>query len=135
KAGFLILEQFAERKATTRQAPHEQLVPMASIVEVDAQYQPVIDFLLDNIFLAPEGFSLEQWSGKAADEAFVISISGHLLRAPYQLSGGAVGLFEGKRLGRLKNLEKLEKAIKALEKSVLDDKKRVQDTQFQLQTC
>jgi chromosome segregation ATPase len=36
---------------------------------------------------------------------------------------------------RLKNLEKLEAEIKTLEKSVLDDKKKLQDTQYALQSC
>ena len=50
-----------------------------------------------------------------------------------QISGGAVGLFEGKRLGRLKNLEILEKEIKALETEVMDLKKITQETYNELQ--
>jgi chromosome segregation protein len=134
KAGFLILDHFNGRAASEKKRPHADLIPLADIVEVDALYQPVIHYLLDGIYLADEGFSLEQWQPES-EEAVVISKSGHLLRAPYQLSGGAVGLFEGKRLGRLKNLEKLDSEIKALEKTVLTGKKAVQDTQYNLQTC
>jgi chromosome segregation protein len=134
KAGFLILDHFKERAASEQQRPHADLIPLADIVEVDALYQPVIHYLLDGIFLADEGFSLEQWQPES-EEAVVISKSGHLMRAPFQLSGGAVGLFEGKRLGRLKNLEKLDAEIKSLEKTVLTGKKSVQDTQYNLQTC
>jgi chromosome segregation protein len=134
KAGFLILDHFKERATAEKKRPHADLIPLADIVEVDALYQPVIHYLLDGIFLADEGFSLEQWQPES-EEAVVISKSGHLMRAPFQLSGGAVGLFEGKRLGRLKNLEKLDAEIKSLEKTVLAGKKAVQDTQYNLQTC
>jgi chromosome segregation protein len=134
KAGFLILDHFDGRAASEKKSPHADLIKLASIVEVDTLYQPVIHYLLDGIYLAEEGFSLEQWQPESEDTV-VVSKSGHLMRAPFQLSGGAVGLFEGKRLGRLKNLEKLDAEIKALEKTVLTGKKAVQDTQFNLQTC
>ncbi|NBP70758.1 MAG: chromosome segregation protein SMC, partial [Cytophagia bacterium] len=43
-----------------------------------------------------------------------ITKSGKLTKRKYSLSGGSVGLFEGKKIGRAKNLEKLEKEIKDL---------------------
>lgn len=56
-------------------------------------------------------------------DVFIISNSGHLLKSDKQISGGAVGLFEGKRLGRLKNFEILEKEIRDLEIEVVNFKK------------
>jgi chromosome segregation protein len=44
--------------------------------------------------------------------------SGKYIKKKFSLSGGSVGLFEGKRIGRAKNLEKLEKEIKELHKKV-----------------
>ncbi|MDA0315424.1 MAG: chromosome segregation protein SMC, partial [Bacteroidetes bacterium] len=40
------------------------------------------------------------------------------IKKKFSLSGGSVGLFEGKRIGRAKNLEKLEREIKELHKKV-----------------
>ena len=37
--------------------------------------------------------------------------SGKYVKGKYTLSGGSVGLFEGKRIGRAKNLEKLREEI------------------------
>jgi chromosome segregation protein len=45
----------------------------------------------------------------------LLSKSGRYIRKDFSLSGGAVGLFEGKKIGRAKNLEKLQEEIKQLE--------------------
>ena len=48
-------------------------------------------------------------------EAVFITESGKYTKRQFSISGGSVGLFEGKRIGRAKNLEKLQKEIKGLE--------------------
>ena len=45
----------------------------------------------------------------------LVEKSGRMHRGKYNISGGSVGLFEGKKLGRAKNLEKLEAEIRDLE--------------------
>jgi chromosome segregation protein len=50
----------------------------------------------------------------STDENTFITKSGKVTRRKYSISGGSVGLFEGKKIGRAKNLEKLEKEIKEL---------------------
>lgn len=55
------------------------------------------------------------------------------MKSDKQISGGAVGSFEGKRLGRIKNLEILEKEIRELEMEVMDLKKITQDNFNELQ--
>ncbi|MEM7035586.1 MAG: AAA family ATPase, partial [Bacteroidota bacterium] len=61
-----------------------------------------------------------------------ITRNGALLRKKYRLSGGSIGLFQGKRLGRAKNLEKLNREIKKLEKE-LNQLKTQRDRQEKLQ--
>jgi chromosome segregation protein len=48
------------------------------------------------------------------DENIFITKNGKLTKRKFSISGGSVGLFEGKRIGRAKNMEKLEKEIKEL---------------------
>jgi chromosome segregation protein len=50
----------------------------------------------------------------ASDENTFITKSGKVTRRKFSISGGSVGLFEGKRIGRARNLEKLEKEIREL---------------------
>ena len=52
------------------------------------------------------------------DGSLVIAKSGRFAKGKYVLSGGSVGLFEGKRIGRKKNLEILEKDIKKLQEQL-----------------
>ena len=44
----------------------------------------------------------------------MLSKSGRFIQKKHSISGGSVGLFEGKRIGRKKNLEVLEVQIKKL---------------------
>ena len=43
-----------------------------------------------------------------------IEKSGKIIHRAFSISGGSVGLFEGKRIGRVKNLENLAIEIKKL---------------------
>jgi len=50
------------------------------------------------------------------DGLWFINKGGTLLSKKHSLGGGSVGLFQGKRLGRARNLEKLDKEIRDFEK-------------------
>ncbi|MBP6324147.1 MAG: chromosome segregation protein SMC, partial [Chitinophagales bacterium] len=105
------------------------------VVQVDEQFKPLLSYLLNGIYIADEGTDVNSIFDKIDNkkDIFIISNSGHLLKSDKQISGGAVGLFEGKRLGRLKNLEILEKEIKELETEVMHLKKITQDNYNELQ--
>jgi len=135
KAGFLVLEYFKVLPAGDFTLLPADVVPMFSVVEIDEQYKPVIAYLLHNVYLAKESLNLDQWEVPDGFTGEIVSATGHLIRSAHQISGGSVGLFEGKRLGRLKNLERLEKEIRELDVKVLGLKKQVQDTQTALQFC
>ncbi|MDV7393737.1 hypothetical protein RZS08_20335, partial [Arthrospira platensis SPKY1] len=49
-------------------------------------------------------------------EVTLLSKSGRYIQRKYSLSGGSIGLFEGKKIGRKKNLEVLEAAIEKAER-------------------
>ena len=62
----------------------------------------------------------------------LLSKSGKYIRKDFSLSGGAVGLFEGKKIGRAKNLEKLQEEIKALEVSTYKLHQQVANAQVKI---
>src|SRR5690606_7089336 len=68
----------------------------------------------------------------ANDDGTFITQSGKVIRRKYSISGGSVGLFEGKRIGRAKNLEKLEKDIKKLHLKIDEIKKSLEQEQRNL---
>src|SRR5690606_17242139 len=62
-----------------------------------------------------------------------ITKSGKVIRKRFSISGGSVGLFEGKKIGRARNLEKLEKEIKTLSTKLEEIKQSLLDRQRDLE--
>jgi len=135
KASFLILDYFKKSTANSQQSTVDNAKKAIDIVQVDEKFKPLLSYLLNGIYIADEGNDVNQIFSSLENkkDVFIISHSGHLLKSDKQISGGAVGLFEGKRLGRLKNLEILEKEIKELETEVMNLKKTTQDNYNELQ--
>jgi chromosome segregation protein len=69
----------------------------------------------------------------ASDDNTFITKSGKVTKRRFSLSGGSVGLFEGKKIGRAKNLEKLDVEIKDLTKKVDDIRYSLLDRQRELE--
>jgi chromosome segregation protein len=67
------------------------------------------------------------------DDNVFIARSGKITRRRFSLSGGSVGLFEGKKIGRAKNLEKLDKEIRELGKKVEQIRHSLLDRQRELE--
>jgi chromosome segregation protein len=111
KANFFILD-----KLDSHQNESELMIPGATaateVVEYESKYKKLISYLLSNVFIY-EG-AIPEVSPK--EDAVLLDISGKVTQRRYSISGGSVGLFEGKRIGRAKNLEKLAEDIKKLEK-------------------
>lgn len=112
RANFFILENIPEKKATS--SDHEGLISALSVIEVDKKYQHLCNLLLQNVYIAiDEQESLFKKS--PADGLTVLAKNGKYAQTKFTLSGGSVGLFEGKRIGRAKNLENLAKETKQSE--------------------
>jgi chromosome segregation protein len=113
KANFFVLEHFQNFHPTQTKI-FENAIPATEIVEYDEKYAKLIGFILDDAYIVKgeyQDFPLER-------SAIFITESGKFTKRKFSISGGSVGLFEGKRIGRAKNLEKLEKEIKELNKKV-----------------
>jgi chromosome segregation protein len=67
-----------------------------------------MSFILDNVYIYEGDIKNIQ----VGDENTFITKNGKLTKRKFSISGGSVGLFEGKKIGRAKNMEKLEKEIK-----------------------
>lgn len=119
KANFFMLDQFNGQQVLNDLPAGT--VHALSVVEVDAKYQSLINYLLGQVVIAedennlPEGFN-----------GVILEKSGKFFKGKYALSGGSVGLFEGKKLGRAKNLERLHEEIIAQEAVVVNLKHTIQ---------
>ncbi|MGC4104164.1 chromosome segregation protein SMC [Ferruginibacter sp.] len=116
KANFFLQDKF------TGAEEHHQpagTIPALNVVEVDGKYSNLAKHLLGNVFIAENEDALRNSNG-----AVVLEKTGKYVKGKYSLTGGSVGLFEGKKIGRAKNLEKLVDEINAQE-TVVNDLKAV----------
>lgn len=111
KANFFVLEHF-ERFKPSQSKLFANAIAATEIIEFDVKYSRLINFILDNAYIV-QG-ELNHFPQDT--DAIFISENGKYTKRKFSLSGGSVGLFEGKRIGRAKNLEKLDKEIKDLNK-------------------
>ena len=89
-------------------APHQLqgAIPALNVVEVEDQYKKLAEHLLGNVFIADNESALQNSNGFV-----VIEKNGKYVKGKYSLTGGSVGMIEGKKIGRVKNLEKLLEEI------------------------
>jgi chromosome segregation protein len=109
KAHFFILDAF-EKFETSSSRIYSNAFPATQIIEFDPKYRKLMSYILDRVYI----YEGDVKNIPASDENTFITKSGKVTRRKYSISGGSVGLFEGKKIGRAKNLEKLEKEIKEL---------------------
>ncbi len=50
-----------------------------------------------------------EWFNNESNGSVILEKHGKYVKGKYSLTGGSVGLFEGKKIGRAKNLEKIFK--------------------------
>jgi chromosome segregation protein len=113
KANFFVLERFAKFRASQNKLFPDALAA-TEIIEYDSKYAPLVAYLLDDVYI----FSGDIHQVPKTQEGIFITESGKFIDRRFTISGGSVGLFEGKRIGRAKNLEKLEKEIKVLKNKI-----------------
>ncbi len=119
KANFFMLDKF-NGQAVLTDLPAGTISAL-NVVEVEPKYQSLINYLLGQVVIAEDENNLP-----ADFDGVVLEKSGKFFKGKYALSGGSVGLFEGKKLGRAKNLERLHEEIIAQETVVLDLKHIIQ---------
>ena len=120
KANFFLLDKIAGGEGIVAAA--EGLVPAMSVIEVDEKYRKLAEHLLGNVYIAENEAALENSNG-----VVVLEKSGKYVKGKYSLTGGSVGLFEGKKIGRAKNLEKLKEEVSGLQTTVNDLKTAIQE--------
>src|SRR5690606_1755742 len=109
KANFFILDSIEKFEPTPTRI-YDNAFPATQIIEFDPKYRKLMSYILDRVYI----YEGDIRNLPADDDNTFITKSGKLTKRRFSLSGGSVGLFEGKKIGRAKNLEKLEKEIKEL---------------------
>ncbi len=111
KANFFILSAFKDYVPPMVMLPETKLA--IDLIETDKEYLNLCSFLLENVLVTDNE---DLTSTQVENNITLLSKSGRFIQKKYSISGGSIGLFEGKRIGRKKNLEVLEVSIKKIEK-------------------
>lgn len=113
KANFFLLDQIPDKRRESKE--FVGLIRAIDIVSCPAEYQKLLDHLLAEVYIY-DG-DIEQITHDISDITVILE-SGTLMRRKYSVAGGSVGLFEGKKIGRKKNVEKLAKAIEVYSRQI-----------------
>ncbi|RYZ33101.1 MAG: chromosome segregation protein SMC, partial [Sphingobacteriales bacterium] len=129
KANFFVLSHFAAYNGGGH-AQLEGLVPALSVVTVDEQFMPLAQHLLGHVYIASDGTDVAALPIEHGN--IVVEKSGKMVRGRYTLGGGSIGLFEGNKIGRGKNLERLAAEIGELNTKTKELKLFISETQTKI---
>jgi chromosome segregation protein len=104
KANFFLMDKVSGENKNYPQPANT--IKALDVIEVDDQYLKLAEHLLGNVFIAENEDAIDATTG-----AIILEKTGKYVKGKYTLTGGSVGLFEGKKIGRAKNLEKLQDEI------------------------
>jgi len=107
KANFFLLDKLNESHAKMHDfSSVSGVISALDVIEVDEKYIGLARHLLSNVVIADNEDALQNSNGFV-----VIEKTGRYVKGKFSLTGGSVGLFEGKKIGRAKNVEKLHEEI------------------------
>lgn len=131
RAHFFVLDAF-ESTSTKGESllniQDSKYIPATEIIECEEKYRKLCAHLLHNVFVVI-GDEEQTIAAHAQPEIILLGKSGKYTRNKYAMAGGSVGLFEGKRIGRAKNLELLGKEIKSGEEKIITLKAKIDELQ------
>lgn len=124
KAKFFILNKFPQ--SIDNPAVQPGLTPALEVVEFDDKYKALAHQLLGGVSIAETSDAFE------SAEGVVLEKSGRIVKGHFAISGGSIGAFEGKKIGRVKNLEKLTGEIEQQKTKAAIIKKSIDDSAGQI---
>ncbi|PKQ70508.1 chromosome segregation protein SMC [Raineya orbicola] len=128
KANFFILESITQENKPTPKP--QNCISALEILEFEPIYQNLFTHLFENVFLA-EKEAIPDLQKKHPNCIF-ISKDAQIVSRKARISGGSVGSFEGKNIGRKKQLETLQKEIEVLESEIADLQEQSQAKQAEI---
>jgi chromosome segregation protein len=136
RVNFFVLKDLKDYEPAQR-VVLSSAIPVTEVIEVEPKYHKLAAFLLDKVYIVNDADLqnedvLKQIAQDKQHPITLLSKSGKYARTWYSFSGGSVGLFEGMRIGRSKNLEKLKQEIEELENKRKQTERSVSQLDAQL---
>ena len=108
RANFFILSEYTFSPVPRE---YEGLSSLLNHIEIEKGYEHLVSHLLHKVYVSQRSPLELAWDQQFPEDMTVIDGQAQIMRRAKQLTGGSVGLFEGKKLGRKKHLEHLEQEI------------------------
>lgn len=124
RANFFVLDAIQELETKPLRLVNEQLTPAMDVITVDNKYRKLVNQLLQNVYLLKTEDAAPLTGPLPQDDMILLHSGGKFAKTKLGLSGGSLGLFEGKRIGRAKNLELLAKELKSYQQKISDIQKQ-----------
>ena len=119
KAKFFLLDQLKEVEVK-KESALEGATRAMDVIETDEKYSHLATYLLGDVYIGENESAFENSNGNV-----VLEKDGKYVKGKYFLTGGSIGLFEGKKIGRAKNLEKLAQQISVQSEKVKELKEAI----------
>ena len=127
KAHFFVLDSFKEFHPAQGKI-FDNAISATEIVEYEHKYRNLVGHILDGVYVVDGDYV----NMPHDDSCTFITKNGKVTKRKHTISGGSVGLFEGKRIGRAKNLDKLQKEIRGLDRNIQKIKQSLEEKQQEL---
>ncbi|MBW8051866.1 MAG: AAA family ATPase [Cytophagales bacterium] len=122
RSHFFVLSYFENLPTPKTNIPNT--IPAIDVVEYEPKFRKLISYILDNVYIVTgnqQDLPVEdtEKTGKHAN-AILLTQNGKITKGKFSISGGSIGLFDGKRLDKANNLLKLQKEINTLASDIND---------------
>jgi len=131
RANFFVLDSL-KKFETKKHEAIDGCIPVMDVIEFKSQYSKLFELLLGHVFILNEDDLFKNFDSSKLSSYVLLSKGGNFLRQKYSLGGGSVGLFDGKRTGKIQNLEKLSDQIKSHQAEIDNLKKALSQNENQL---
>ncbi|MDX2002500.1 MAG: chromosome segregation protein SMC [Chitinophagales bacterium] len=136
RISFFVLDDLKDYESS-QAVVFSNAVPLTEAIEVDPKYHKLAAFLLDKVYIVNDADlqseeALKQLGQDKNNPLTFLSQSGKYARTWFSFGGGSVGLFEGMRIGRSKNLEKLKKEIEELQEQKKQTERSINQLEQQI---
>ena len=133
RANFFVLDAITTTP-TPPPIPNNNLMSALDVITVDEKYRSLCTLLLQQVFILKHEHEKELDEKLPESGQVILQKNGRYAKHHLGLSGGSVGLFEGKRIGRAKNLEVLSQEIKTINQEIVKLENKITAETARLET-
>ncbi|HKR04531.1 MAG TPA: chromosome segregation protein SMC [Bacteroidia bacterium] len=131
RANFFILDSLKKFENKKRETM-DGCISVMDVIEFSSPYKKLFELLLGHVFILNEDEAFKNFDSSHLSSYVLLSKGGNFLKQKYVIGGGSVGLFDGKRTGKIQNLEKLSDQIKSLQAEITNLKKALEKNEHLL---